>query len=366
MEIKFKRTKDQIALVKQMASANKAEAIEAQEMMAAFMSQTLAEVIDTAPTMSNYYTTVPFNPDENPSFPVDLYSDITDEDFLKVYSQSVPGGLPSNEVVVPSQEMKVATYSLDSAWSFDSKYARRSRLDVVAKTFQRMMQEVMLKQETTSANHILGTLADNAANTVITGSSTALLPADFNDLIVRAERVNSSCTRGTPAGNVGAVTDIVLGPERMADLRAMAYNPINTVDSDQTVASGADSGIAAPDGIRSGLFNGGGIPTFYGLGIRNIRELGVGRKWTNVYDALSGSDFDAATDDLVLALDLSGSSMIRVVSTDPDSNSSISVNVDDQFVARQRKIGWWMELEEGRVILDWRKIFGIRIDNANA
>ena len=152
----------------------------------------------------------------------------------------------------------------------------------------------------------------------------------------------------------------------MADLRAMAYNPINTVANDQTATAGGDSGLAAPDTIRAGLFNGSGFASFYGIGIRNIRELGVGKKWTTVFDNLYSGTFDSTADDLILALDLSGTSMVRVVSTDPDSNSSVTINVDDQYVARQKKIGWYLEMEEGRVILDWRKIFGIRIANANA
>ena len=364
MKIKFDRTKEQLDLVKAMASSDRQEALAAQEAMAQFMGPVLAEVIDTAPTMSNYFETMPYNPDENPSFPVDLYADITDEDFLKIYSQSVPGGLPTNEVVVPSQEMKMTTYSLDSAWSFDSKYARRSRLDVVAKTFQRMAQEIMLKQEATSANAILGTLADNEATSVVTGSSTTLLPADFNALIVKAKRVNSSWTGGTPAGRVGGVTDIVLSPERMADLRAMAYNPINTVGSSAGVAS-VDAGIAAPEAMRQSMFNGAGFASFYGLGITEINELGVGQKYSKVFEA-AGATFDSSADDLVLALDLSRESMIRAVSTDPDSNSSLSIEVDDQFVARQKKIGWYLGLEEGRVILDWRVLFGIKIDSASA
>ena len=99
-----------------------------------------------------------YNADDNPSLPLDLYYDITAEDYITVYSQSMPGGLPTNQVAPTATELKVATYTLDSAVSFDRRYAAKSRLDVVGKTFTRVAQEILLKQEKTSANLVLGTL----------------------------------------------------------------------------------------------------------------------------------------------------------------------------------------------------------------
>ena len=373
MKINFKRTKEQLDLVKAMASKNKQEAYAAQEALAAYMSGTLGEVINQAPTLSNLFVRHPFDPEDSPSFPVDLYSDITDDDFLKIYSQSVPGGLPTNEVVVSGQEMKVHMGSLDSAWSFDSKYARKSRLDVVAKTFQRMLQEVMLKQEKTAATIILGTLADNGSdsdasvtsNPLVQGNSTYLLPADLNKLLVRASRVNSAWTSGTPVTNRGRLTDLIMSPERVADIRAMAYNAVNTVDSDRTASSGADSGIALPESMRERLFSSSGIMEFMGVPVREINELGVGQKYTNIFNSAFGGTFSVA-DDLVLALDLGRESLLRAVSVDPDTDSEVSVEVDDQFVSRQKKIGWYFSLEEGRLVTDWRAIMGLRIATANS
>lgn len=361
MKIKFERTKEQLELVKAMASANRQEAYEAQQALAAFVGPVLSEVINTAPSLSNMFTQFSFNFDDNPSLPIDLFYDITDEDYIKVYSQSMPGGLPSNTVVPTASEMKVATYTLDSAYNFDRRYAAKSRLDVVAKVFARMGQEVMLKQERTSANVILGTLADNASDQLITSATSTLLPADFNALITRAKRVNTSWTNGTPVNRAGGVTDLWLSPERMADLRAMAYNPINTVDADQSSVGAGDSMVTAPESMRSALFNGAGIPNFYGFSLHEINELGVGQRYTKVFDSLYAGSFNASTDDLILALDMSSEGLIRAVASDPESNNQIQLEVDDQFVARQRKIGYYMSLEEGRMVLDRRTIFGIKV-----
>ena len=53
----------------------------------------LAKVINQAPTLSNLFSNFAFSADESPSIPMDLYYDITDEDYVTVWSQAVPGGL---------------------------------------------------------------------------------------------------------------------------------------------------------------------------------------------------------------------------------------------------------------------------------
>jgi hypothetical protein len=365
INLTFDKNKEQLELVKAMASKDRAVAYEAQQAMAEFVGPVLSQVINNAPTLSNTFKDFTFDFDDNPSIPLDLFYDVTGEDYITVYSQSVPGGLPSNLVTPTASELKVATYHLDSAHSFDRRYAAKSRLDVVSKVFSRLAQEILLKQEKTSANLLLKVLADNAANQLVAASGAVLLPDDFNKLIVRAKRVNTSWVGGTPDGRVGGVTDLWLSPERMADLRAMAYNPINTVDADQAAVASGDSMIAAPDSIRAGLFKAAGLSEFYGFGFHEINELGKGQRYTKIFDALYSGTFDSAADDLLIGLDMSSDSLIRAVSADPDSKSQLVLEVDDQFVTRQRKIGYYCDMEEGRVVLDKRAIFGVRVANAS-
>lgn len=149
MKITLKRTDEQVELVKAMASRNREVAYEAQMALAEFIGPVLAEVINVAPTLSNLFNTFQFNEMDNPSIPLDLYYDITAPDYVKVYSTSVPGGLPTNTVTPTASELKFTTYRLDSAVDFDKRYAAKSRLDVVGKSFTRVAQEVLLKQEAT-------------------------------------------------------------------------------------------------------------------------------------------------------------------------------------------------------------------------
>jgi hypothetical protein len=378
MKITLKRTPEQIELIKAMASRNRTVAYDAQVALAEFIGPVLAEVVNNAPTLSNLFTTLPFNADDNPSIPLDLYFDVNDEDYITVYSQSVAGGLPTNQVLPTVSEMKLATYTLDSALSFDRKYAAKHRMDVVAKTFTRMAQEILLKQERTSATLTMTALANAQTNgkkhVQTSNQSGRFLLADLNELLTLAKRINTSWANGTPAGGSRTgLTDLLVSPEIVEQIRAMAYNPINTVagiTGTGGTPTGSTVGITATDEMRSAIYGSAGIPSFYGVSILEFNELGKGQKFNTIFDTAAASTqypkadgtgtntFDGATEEILVGIDRSRESLIRVVATDPDSNAEFTLVADDQYSIRQNKIGYFGSMEEGRVILDVRALVG--------
>jgi hypothetical protein len=379
MKITLERTPEQVELVKAMASKNREVAYEAQTALAEFIGPVLAEVVNTAPTVSNMFSSLQFNSDESPSIPLDLYHDITDEDYIQVWSQSAPGGLPTNQVAPSQSELKFTTYTLDSALSFDKRYASRSRLDVVSKTFTRMAQEVLLKQEKTSASMIMTALANATTNSnqhvIRSAGAGGFLLSDLNKLFTMAKRINTSWTGGTPAERRGrGITDILVSPEIVEEIRGLAYNPINTKGGDGA-AAGNTAVIPGTDSMRDAVFNSAGIPEFYGVSIQEYNEMGKGQKWNDVFDVAAGSTtfadhyvspkvggdlaFTAADEEVCVGVDLSRESMIRAIATDSDSGEEFSLVADDQFVTRQSKIGYYGSLEEGRMIIDDRVLLGL-------
>jgi len=387
MEIKIERTAEQVELVKAMASKNREVAYEAQAALGDFIGPVLAEVIAQAPTLSNLFTSLQFNSEDNASIPLDLYHDITDEDYIQVWAQNAPGGLPTNQVAPVQQELKFTTYKLDSALSFDKRYAARSRMDVVSKTFTRMAQEILLKQDKTSASIILSALGNAKTNglshVVPSVQSDRFLLADLNKLFTLCKRIATSWAGGTPADRRGrGVTDLIVSPEIVEEIRGMAYNPINTV-SNVTHSDGqggmlqGGGDIAGTEALRERVFNSAGIPEFYGVSIMEIHEMGTKQKWNKLFENVAGDDitsngntatatnldsqlnFDAESDELIIGVDLSRESMIRAVATDSESGSEFDLVVDDQFVSRSQKIGYYGSLEEGRMLLDDRVLTGI-------
>jgi hypothetical protein len=365
MKITLKRTDEQVELVKAMASRNREVAYEAQMALAEFIGPVLAEVINQAPTLSNLFTNFQFNEMDSPSIPLDLYYDITAPDYVKVYSTSVPGGLPTNTVTPTASELKFTTYRLDSAVDFDKRYAAKSRLDVVGKSFTRVAQEVLLKQESTSANLILGSLKDattNGRSHVLAAAGSNLILDDFNRLLTLAKRINTAWTGGTPENRIKGVTDMIMSPEAVEGLRAMAYNPINTKGGrGDGVAGNANTAfpVAATDEMRNDIYRNAGIPQFYGISIMEINELGEGQKFTRTWNAIPGTTNNT---DLIIGLDRSRESLFRAVALDAESGSEFTLLADDQYSVRQQKIGYYGSIEEGRMVLDNRVLTGITID----
>jgi hypothetical protein len=369
MNITLKRTDEQVELIKAMASRNKDVAYEAQEALAAFIGPVLAEVVDNAPTLSNLFTPFQFAADDNPSIPLDLYYDVTDEDYIKVYSTNAPGGLPSSHVTPTHSELKIAPYRLESAVDFDKRYASRSRLDVVSKSMSRLAQEILLQQENASATLLFGSIADaGASRKMLSTAADRFSLDDFNRLLTQAKRNNPSWSGGTPESTRG-VSDLIVSPEVVQSLREMAYNPVNTVNSGATIditdAQSAKTmvpvpggaGIAATDQVRNALFSQAGLPEFYGISIMEIYEFGAGQKYTKVSQALTSH----GRNDQVSALDRSRDAMLRAVAVDAESGSTLTVAADDQYVGRSKKIGFYAELEEGRTVINDKAIIQMAV-----
>jgi len=372
MNITLKRTDEQIELVKAMASKNRDVAYEAQAALAEFIGPVVSEVINKAPVLSNLFASFQFDADSNPSLPLDLYYDIAAEDYIQVYSTTIPGGLPTNHVMPTASELKFTTYRLDSAVSFDRRYAAQSRLDVVGKTMTRVAQEVLLKQQQTSANLLLSALAAAVTGGVghVADSKIAntFLLADLNAMMTRAKRINAAWNAGTPVGGGGkGITNLLVSPEVVESIRAMAYNPVNTKTAQGTApVSGTDAWISAPDSIRAGMWQTAATPEFFGVSIMEVNELGPDRKYTKIYKSLSPTSPNASVDgqeDLVIGLDLSRDSLIRAVALDSDSGSEFSLMADDQYSIRQQKIGFFGSVEEGRMVIDNRVLTGTVINS---
>jgi len=378
MKITIKRTEDQLALIRAMGSNNREEAYEAQAAVAELLGPVVSEVINNAPTIGNLYTTISYGEDDNPSLPLDLFHDITDEDYIEVYSQQVAGGLPYSQVFPAHNELKFTTYNLDSALAFDRKYVRKARLDVVSKTFTRMAQEVLLKQTTTAFNVLATALVKGTGTGTTAGGSiiasdteNRFVLADFNNLITLSKRMNSSFSGGTPVGGIkSGITDLLVSPEMTEELRAMAYNPISTAAA--PVGGTPTDGQMAPEALRQELFSAAGLPSFYGINITEVNEMGVNQRFNKLFAAVvasegatvvggGGGTFAQGSDEILIGVDRAKEALIRPVVVGEGSPSELQVLVDDQFSVRQNKIGYYGKVEEGRICINNKALVGLAV-----
>jgi hypothetical protein len=360
MKLQLKNTPEQVELIKAMGSKDLTVAREAQEAFAAFIGPVIQEVLNQAGTASSVYTDAPYDEDDAPSFPLDLYYDERNTDnHITVTSQSMAGGLPSNQVL-GLQELKISTYSLDSAVSFLKKYARRARLDVASKAIERMAQEVLVKQERNAWAVVLKALANGStsgnSHKLAKTSTTSFTLDHLNQLMTRMKRINESFAGGTPAAAYSnGLTDLYLSPEVMEDIRAFAYNAVG----------GSTNGAATtdlPDGVREEIYRSAGASSIYGVSLNELNELGLGKKYNVLFAEFDGGAYDGTTDDLIIGIDNSKGAFIRPVAQQSETGGTFSAQPDDQFTQRSEKIGFYGKVEEGRVCIDARAVVGLTLE----
>lgn len=365
--ISLERTAKRAELLKRMVDKNSAVATEAKEAFAAFISPVIQIVLNQKTTSSAIYQDAEFSENDRPTIPLDLYVG-TKENYIRVWSQTLPGGLPTN-MTTGLGEYTFNVYELDSAIAFLNSYLKNARLDVMTQGMDRMINEIAVKQEKNAWAPILSALATGTTNGVShiiesTVPGTFLLH-DMNRMMTYLKRLYTSYVGGTPDSvtPVG-LTDLFVSPEVKEDIRAFAYNPMNTRGGYKSDKTESLSGIPLPEAIRSQIFNSAGMSDIYGVTIHDMVELGVGQKYNTIFDNFYSGTFNTATDEIVIGVDLTRPVFLRPVVVDEDGGGQIVVRPDDQFVARSEKTGFYAKVKEGRVILDDRALVGLRIANS--
>lgn len=372
-KISLDRTPEQVQLVQDLVAKDLTKRSDARLAMAAFIAKVAQEVIPQASTSGAVYTDLTFDQNSDATIPLDLYRDEA-AGYFNIWSQSMLGGLPT-QVTHGVDEMKVQTYSMDSAISFRYKWAEQSRLDVIAKSLTKLAQEFTIRQDAQAWTVALTVLAaathNNKKHVGRSNTAGVLLLEDFNKLLTHAKRINASFNNGTPDPSRGrGITDLFVSPEIMEQVRAMAYQPQNT-RSGATTTSGATS-IAAPESLREQVFRNGGVNELYNINLHELLELGVGYAYNNLFDNVAGSTtytkldgsgsavaFDGATEQLLIGVDATRESLIRPVEVNTETRGQYVVEEDDSFVKRSGKFGYFMKIEEGRMCIDDRCLLGL-------
>lgn len=365
-KIKLKYTPKQVELIQAMVDKNPEVAMKARHAFAAFVGPIIQQVLDLAPLSPMLYTDLPYNEDDQPSFPLDMFYG-TAVDNVTVWYQSMAGGLGSS-LVTGMQELKFTTYPIDSAVHLLERNIKRGRLPVVSMALNRMAQEAMAKQERNAMLVALRALAEASTGGslhVITAATASVLQLDdFNNLITRSKRINTAFNGGTPVMPYSrGATDLILSPEGMEEIRGWAYQPMNTRAVPDTTESTA---VPLPDSIRERVFNNAGAPEIYGIRLHEALEFGISQTYNTLFDQFDsglngpgGGGFATGTDELVLGFDATREALVRPVAINSETGGSVVVRVDDQWSTRSKKVGWFLELEEGRACVDSRALTGI-------
>lgn len=381
MKFELKRTPEQIELVKLMASSNRQVAYEAQAAISTLLAPVVGELFLQSDITNLIYKDIPFNEGEDPAFPIDIFFNVP-EGYNQIWSQNIAGGVPTNFMTLPVNEVRFTTYQIESAISYLKKYAALARLDVVAKALERLMQEINLKQQKNAWAPFFAALA-NASYTALATNGGAAIPsvfrtastgfftlADLNKMFTALRRLNSSWVGGTTT-EVSSLTDLFISPETKEQIRGFAYQPVNTQGANVVTGTASSGVVALPDAEREKIFNSAGVETLFNVALHELNELGAGYKFNLLFQAMAGANqystyagsgtatFNGSSSDLIIGLDANKENAFRPVEIKADSGSQFSLVPDDQFLMRSQKLGWWGAVTEGRVIVDIRNSIGL-------
>lgn len=379
MNLKLKNTPEQIELIKAIGSRDSMVSQEAQEAFAAFLGPVIMKVIDHAGTAGEFYQDSEYDEDDSPSFPLDLYYN-EKPGYVTVWTQNMAGGMPTSQVT-GIEELKVATYRLDSAVSFNKRYARRHRLEIISRAVERMAQEVLLKQERNAWAVVLKALGEGtttlhkggtALGHLFHSGGAALTPLTMdvmNKLMTRLTRIGESFAGGSPAsGDSFGLSDLYVSPETMERIRSISYQNISTDGSAHSVSRVVDN---VPDSVKEDIWRSAGMASIWGVSLHQLLELGVGHKYNVLMDDFAGAVLDVdglnsvasnftSTHDLAIGIDASKGAFVRVIARNADTGATFTALPDDQWnLNRLDKAGFYGSMEEGRVCIDARAVHGV-------
>lgn len=379
MKLKFKKSPEQVELIKALAATDKLKSQEAQALFANLIGPILNVALLQEDTASQMFTTMTFDETEDPAFPIEPYSDTTEPQF-GVWSSALPGGLPSNLILRPVDIVRFQPRRIDSAVSYIKRLLRTGRIDELAISLTRMVQEIMVKDQNDAWMVILSALAN--ATTTFSGVTNPHVHAtatagylglqDFSKATTLFRRINRSWVGGTPVGGAARATDMYISPEIMEQIRAFAYQPVNTKGANNAAAQAGDV-IRMEDDARREVWNAAGVTEFFGMQIHELLELGPGNTYTTIFgnaagattfpvlgSTTGGSTFNstATGNDLIIMVDANKEFAFKGTMLNGDG-AAFTLVPDDQFPIRSEKVGFYGFTETARMVLETRGVVGI-------
>ncbi len=376
MKIKLKEKPEQIALIKAMGSSDEETSQKAMKVFANLVGPLAKKVLDETNIVDSLYDTISVGEFEPRTIPLDDFYNIDKPDYVRVTFSSQPGDLAYSQLT-GADDIPFTTFTLTSAIAMYRKYLKAGRIQHAENGIRKMLNEVRFKMKRQGIQPILDSVANAQTNGKfhVTRSHTAnqFTLADFNRLETLAARIITSALGGTP-NNSGArgITDLLMSPEMVEQIRAIAYEPMNTRAAVGT-ADKDSTGIPAPESVRESVYSAAGIPSIYGTNIIQMIEMGIDQDFNTIFDGFAGSNgypdhtgsgtsqFNATNEEFILGInrsvDVNG--LIKVEISDSESGATFNALPDNQFVAREGKVGFYGSVEAGYLAVEPRNLFAI-------
>jgi hypothetical protein len=321
-------TQEDTELLQKSGSANREQSVAAMTEFAEAITLPLRQGIMAGDIVTDIYQRVDLLPGVSPEFPLDFLAPGTEKDHV-AYTIPSHGRLP--EMKVEGDYVTIPTFDIGNTISWNLKYARDGRWDIVSRALQ-VLRDGFVKKTNDDGWHVLLTAAVDRNILVFDsdasgGQFTKRLVSLMKTVMRRNGGGNSSSI------NRGKLTDLYLSPEAMEDMRDWKVDQVDDVTRREI--------YIANDGAISNIFQ---------VNLHDIDELGEDQEYQTFFTGELGGTLASGDVELVVGLDLrSNDSFVMPVRQD------VEIYPDDQL-HRSRKAGYYGWKEHGFGVLDSRRV----------
>ena len=330
-----KPTEQMVELLKQTASNDEKERTVAMKALAAALQVPLREGLLNGDILDNIFTPEPLDPGATAEYPLDLYQQHNDGQYV-AYTISSEGAIPTRTVV--SDSITVQTYKMGNSIDWLLDYARAARWNVVSRAMEVLQNGFIRKMNTDGWRALISAAAGRTdylggAPMVFDSGATA---GQFTKRLVSLMKTTMARLAGgnSTTPNRGRLTDLYISEEALEDIREWDQNDVDDFTRRDIFLASDDSGPLAK---------------IYGVNLHPLFELGVGQEFQNFADSI-GVTMGTSDEEIVVGLDLSKSDSFVMPVKEP-----ITV-FDDPFLHRRGKAGVYAWTNLGFAVLDPRRV----------
>lgn len=326
-----KPTPEQVALLKQVGSPNKAESLAAQARLAKAIELPLRQGVLVGDILDNIFERMVMEPGASTEFPLDLLSPGEEVDFV-AYTNPQHGYIPQR--VVEGDYVMIPTYGIASSIDYLLRYAREARWDIVRRCVE-VLEAGFVKKINDDGWHTL--LAAAVDRNILVYDADAAAGQFTKRLISLMKTIMRRNAGGNSASlRRGRLTDLYMSPEGIEDVRNWTV--------DQLDETSRRAVYVAPDGAST-------LTNIFGINLHDLDELGEGQEYQDYYSTqLSGTLGPSSDVELVVGLDLQKrDSFVMPI------KQEVTIFEDDNL-HRWQKGGFYGWAELGVGVLDTRRI----------
>lgn len=276
----FRPNARQQALLRMTASEKQSEYEPARRALAQALQGAYRAAVLVEDTLDDIYERVPLAPGADSRFPLHFLAPGEEEDRI-AWVMPKEGAIPHR--FIEGDELYVPTYVVANSIDWPLRYARDARWDVVQDALD-VYRYGFVRRFNDDGWHTLISAAVTNGRVQDTAAADGVLTKKLiTNLMVGIKRLTG--------GRLSKVTHIYLSPEAFADIR-------NWADTD------------VDEYTRREIFVGpepGGLPSIFGIGLRELQELGEGQPYQDYMESSDGADkgsWFTSDKEFCMALDL--------------------------------------------------------------